>query len=217
MTATFAPSPWPAPASPRRDDRWRFARLREAPAGWLFDLRRNVSITPRQLLAAYALLSVVSLGVAAGFWWQGAAVVLVFTGIELAGLAVALLVVARHAGDREIVTLTGRELAVEQRVGPGVLHTRFRTEWVRVEPVADDGSLVELSGEGRRVRIGRHLRPELRPELAQEIRRALRLARAVDRPQDTADRWPVSPAGGTAPAGTTLTAEHRTEDQDPQA
>jgi uncharacterized membrane protein len=71
-----------------------------------------------------------------------------------------------------------------------VHHTRFRAEWVRVEPAADDGSLVELSGEGRRVCIGRHVRPELRPALAQELRRALRLARAI---------------------------EHRTEDQDRQA
>lgn len=190
MTATLAPSPWPAPGAPVRNDGWRFARLLDSPAGWRFDLRRNVSITPRQLLAAYLLLCAVSLAVAAGFWLHGAGMVVVFTAIELVALAVALLVVARHAGDREVVTLTARELAVEQRVGPGVTHTRFRAEWVRIEPAADDGSLVELSGEGRRVCIGRHVRPELRPALAQELRRALRLARAI---------------------------EHRTEDQDRQA
>lgn len=190
MTTTFAPSPWPSPVPPRRDDAWRFARLSKAPLAWCFDLRRNVSITPRQLLLAYLLLCAVSLAVAAGFWWHGAVIVVVFTGIELLGLAVALLVVARHAGDREVVTLTQRELAVEQRVGPGVQHTRFRAEWVRIEPAADDGSLVELSGEGRRVCIGRHVRPELRPALAQELRRALRLSR---------------------------TNEQRTEDQDKQA
>lgn len=190
MTATLAPSPWPAPGTPVRADGWRFARLLESPAGWRFDLRRNVSITPRQLLLAYLLLCAVSLAVATGFWLHGAGMVVVFTAIELVALAAALLVVARHAGDREILTLTTGELAVEQRVGPGVVHTRFRAEWVRVEPAADDGSLVELSGEGRRVRIGRHVRPELRPALAQELRRALRLARAI---------------------------EHRTEDQDRQA
>jgi len=190
MSATLAPSPWPAPGAPVREDGWRFARPSESPAGWRFELRRNVSITPRQLLSAYLLLCAVSLAVAAGFWLQGASVVVVFTAIELIALAVALLVVARHAGDREVLMLTARELAVEQQVGPGVHHTRFRAEWVRVEPAADDGSLVELSGEGRRVCIGRHLRPELRPALAQELRRALRLARAI---------------------------EHRTEDQDRQA
>jgi uncharacterized membrane protein len=153
--------------------------------GWLFDLRRNVSITPRQLVAAYALLCSVSLVVAGGFWWQGVTVVGLFTGLELLAVGVALLVVARHAGDREVITLTGREMAVEQRVGPAVERMSFRAEWVRVEPVADDGSLVELSGEGRSVRVGRHVRPELRVALAQELRRALRLARkAGDRVVD---------------------------------
>jgi len=50
---------------------------------------------------------------------------------------------------------------------------------LRIEPVADDGSLVELSGEGRSVRVGRHVRPELRLELATELRRALRLVRTA--------------------------------------
>jgi uncharacterized membrane protein len=38
---------------------------------------------------------------------------------------------------------------------------------------------VELSGEGRSVRVGRHLRPEWRDELAQELRRALRQSQAA--------------------------------------
>ena len=179
MSATFAPSPWPAPPAPRRDAGWRFAREQAAPVGWLFDLRRNVSITPRQLLLAYALLCTVSLAVAAGFWSQGVKVVGLFTGIELLAVGAALVLVARHAGDRELLTLTGTELSVEQRFGPGVAQTSFRIEWLRVEPVADDGSLVELSGEGRSVRVGRHVRPELRVALAQELRRALRLIRTA--------------------------------------
>ena len=43
-----------------------------------------------------------------------------------------------------------------------------------VEPKGGDGSLIEVSGQGRSVRVGRHLRPELRPALAREIRMALR-------------------------------------------
>ena len=180
MSVTLAPSPWPAPAGPRFAAGWRFAREQVAPAAWLFDLRRNVSITPRQLLGAYALLCGLSLLVAAGFWWQGVVVVGLFTMLELLAVGVALLVVARHAGDRELIILADGELSVEQRFGPGVVQTSFRAAWVRVEPVADDGSLVEVSGEGRRVQVGRHVRPELRVALAQELRRALRLARRAD-------------------------------------
>jgi uncharacterized membrane protein len=50
----------------------------------------------------------------------------------------------------------------------------FDRDWVRVEPSVNDRSLVELSGRGQRVNVGRYLRPELRPVLAQEIRMALR-------------------------------------------
>lgn len=149
------------------------------PLAWLFELRRNVSIAPRQLMGCYLLLCTISLAVAAGFWLQGVTVVSLFTGIELLAVGTALLVFARHAGDCETITLSGCELAVEQHVGPAVERVMFRAEWVRVEPVADDGSLVELSGEGRSVRVGRHVRPELRVALAQELRRALRLARAA--------------------------------------
>lgn len=179
MSATIAPSPWPAPQPLRQDGGWRFAREQASPLAWLFDLRRNVSITPRQLMGCYLLLCALSLAVAVGFWLQGVTVVSLFTGVELLAVGAALLVFARHASDRETITLTGSEMLVEQYVGAAVARVRLRAEWVRVEPVADDGSLVELSGEGRSVQVGRHVRPEMRVALAQELRRALRLARAA--------------------------------------
>lgn len=185
MTATLAPSPWPAPAAPRRDGGWRFGRRAENNGrgdGWIWDLRRNCSISPRQLLAAYGLLCAIAMLIALGFWWQGVPSVLVFAGLELLVVGIAMLVMARHARDRELITLANREMAVEQHVGPQVERTCFRADWVRIEPAAGEGSLVELSGEGRRVRVGRHVRPELRDELAQELRRALRQARFAGEP-----------------------------------
>ncbi len=138
-----------------------------------------MSLRPGQLLIAYALVCALSLAVAAGFWWQGVRVVGVFTTIELIAVGAALWVVARHAADRESIVLDTRELAVERHVGAWTEHVSFRTEWVRVEPAAAMGSLVELSGQGRSVCVGRHVRPELRAELADELRRALRLSRSV--------------------------------------
>ncbi len=176
MTATLARHPWPAP-SVGCEGNWRFARETAAPHAWRFDLRRQMSLTPRQLGQSYLMLCVLSLAVATGFYWHGARVVLAFSVLELLAVGAAMLLVARHAGDREIITLGSGCLSVERRVGPEVEHTVFRAAWVRVEPTAGDGSLLELSGEGRRVRIGRHVRPELRLELAQELRRALRLVR----------------------------------------
>jgi uncharacterized membrane protein len=137
-------------------------------------LPRNGSIAPRQLLGLYLSLCVVTLVIGWGFWAAGAPTVLAFAGFELLMVGLALAVVARHAADCETITLAGRELAIEHRFGRGVDAQRFRAEWVRVEPSAGEGSLVELSGEGHRAQIGRYLRPEWRAQLAQEIRAALR-------------------------------------------
>src|SRR3990167_1517477 len=101
MSVTFAPSPWPAPPAARHEGGWRFGHEQAAPLAWLFELRRNVSFSPRQLIGAYLLLCALSLVVALGFWLQGVTIVGLFTGLELLAVGVALLVVARHAGDKK--------------------------------------------------------------------------------------------------------------------
>jgi len=176
MTATLVPGPWSATAVAARTA-WRFGRRLEdsAAQGMQWVMRRNCSIAPRELTFVYLTLCAVSLAIASGFWWYGAKSVLAFAGLELVALGVALLIYARHAADCETITLAGRELAIEHRCGVGVESARFRAEWVRVEPARGDGSLVEVSGEGRRTCVGRYLRPEWRGQLAQELRLALRL------------------------------------------
>ncbi|MBE7426179.1 MAG: DUF2244 domain-containing protein [Burkholderiaceae bacterium] len=174
MTATFVPGPWSATAVAARTA-WRFGRRLEGPLGMQWVMKRNCSISPRGLTAFYLTLCTVSLAIAAAFWFAGARSVLAFAGLELLALGAALLVYARHAADCETITLAGRELAIEHRCGVDVEHARFRAEWVRVEPVRSDGSLIEVSGEGRRTCVGRYLRPEWRGQLAHELRLALRL------------------------------------------
>lgn len=170
---------------------WRFGReLPLSPragdqAGLQWHMARNNSFVPGRLLAVYLLLCVVSLGIGAAFWWFGAPAVLPLAGIELAVLGLAFWLGARHAGDAEVLTLADREMRVEHRCGRLVERALFRAEWLRIEPSAGEGSLVELSGQGQRVRVGRYLRPELRAALARELRQAVR--RECTRPmaQDT--------------------------------
>ena len=114
---------------------------------WL--LCRNCSMTPSRLVAFYLSLCACSLAIAGAFWWRGATLVMPFAGIELLAVGAALVVYARHAGDRERVVLAP-------------------------EPAHGDRSLIELSGEGKRVAIGRFVRRELRRALADELRAALR-------------------------------------------
>jgi uncharacterized membrane protein len=151
---------------------FRFATVQGQNIHWL--LRRNCSVTPVQLWWLYASLCAVSLGVATLFWFLGAVLVLPFAWLELAAVGIAFLVYARHAADGETISLRGCRLVVELESAGRLQRAEFDREWVRVEPSVTDRSLIELSGQGRRVNVGRYLRPELRPALAREIRRALR-------------------------------------------
>ncbi len=145
---------------------------RPAAVRWL--LRRNCSLSPQQLGVVYLSLCVVSLAVGGFFLLQGAPWILFFAGLEVLALGVALLVFARHAADREELTLVGRSLQVEQRYGSQVQLTDWVADRVTVEPSGGQGSLVKLSSRGQTLHVGRFLRPELRAAFAHELRAALR-------------------------------------------
>jgi len=161
-------------ASPLRFGRETAAgeRSGERSVQWL--LKRNCSASPRQALAVLGSLCLVSLLIAAVCWFNGATLVMPFAWAELAGLAVALLVYARHAADSESIRLQPGLLTVEHACGRHVNRVEFAPAWVRVEPEHGDRSLIELSGQGQRISVGRFIRPELRRQLADELRWALR-------------------------------------------
>ena len=153
---------------------FRFARVSGQNIDWM--LKRNCSVTPTQLGWAYGMLCVVSLGIGAGFWLLGAPFVLGFAWLELIAVGLAFFMYARHASDGEMISLRGSQLVVETESAGRRERAEFNRDWVRVEPRAGDTSLIEVSGQGRTVKVGRYVRPELRPVLAHEIRRALRQA-----------------------------------------
>jgi uncharacterized membrane protein len=189
MTSTFAPHPWPLPdgslASALTGGAWRFAREITADdvapcdgKALQWRLLRNCSIAPRQLLAVYVALCVVSLLIGGFFWVQGAPFVLAFAGLELLGVGLAFLLFARHAADHETLTLVGDVLQVQHVNGARSVNTVLAAQWLTVEPAAGQGSLLQLSSRVQRVLVGKFVRPELRAELGQELRRAARLLAA---------------------------------------
>ncbi|PZQ55140.1 MAG: DUF2244 domain-containing protein [Variovorax paradoxus] len=151
---------------------FRFATVSGQNVHWF--LRRNCSITPSQLGWLYASLCVVSMGIGLVFWVHGARLVLPFAWLELAAVGLAFILYARHATDGERIALEQGRLVVELENGGIVERAEFLQHQVRVEPQASDRSLIEVSGQGRSVRVGRYVRPELRAALAREIRMALR-------------------------------------------
>ena len=153
---------------------FRFATVQGQNIQWF--LRRNCSVTPQQQGWFYVSLCAVSLAIGTAFWFQGAKLVLPFAWAELLAVGLAFAMYARHATDGETIRLAGGRLVVELESGGKLERSEFRRDWVRVEPGAADNSLIELSAHGKRVRVGRYVRPELRSLLAHEIRMALRSA-----------------------------------------
>ena len=149
----------------------------EGSVQWL--LRRNCSMTPLQLIAFYLSLCALALAIAAAFWWRGASLIMPFASVELLAVGAALFVYARHAADSETIRLLPGRLTVRRVNGLHVEQVEFAPAWVRVEPAHGDRSLIEISGEGKRVAIGRFVRPELRRALADELRAALRRSGAA--------------------------------------
>ncbi len=137
-------------------------------------LRRNCALTPVQLSWFYLSLCLFSFVIGVVFWFLGAVFILPFATLELLVVGICFLVYARHATDGERIYLDGSRLIVELENAGRTERKEFRREWVRVEPSKGDGSLIEVSGQGLSVFIGRFVRPELRPVLAKEIRMAVR-------------------------------------------
>jgi uncharacterized membrane protein len=184
MSVTTSPGRWPGAGPGAAKVALRFGRETAADGGapdveWV--LKRNCSMTPGRLWAVYVSLCVLSLGIAMFFWVQGARMVMPFAWAEVLALGAAMVVYARHAGDRERIALRGGRLTVEYTDGTQVQRVEFQPAWVRVEPKQDDRSLIELSSHGRRMTVGRFVRPELRADLAQELRMVLRRWQAGQR------------------------------------
>ena len=149
----------------------RFGRGR--PGGVEWTMRRNCSLAPRQLLFVYLSFCVIAAVISGFMWVQGAVLVMPFASAEMIALGAALLMYSRHATDAESIVLQQGRLVVEHRCAQQTQHTEFDAAWLRVEPEHSGGSLIELSGDGRRVAVGRYVRPELREALARELRGAV--------------------------------------------
>lgn len=189
MSATTSP---PSIALPATSRALRFGAESgggEPAVQWL--LKRNCSTTPHQMMGFYASLCIVSLLIGTFFWLQGATLVMPFAWLEIVAIGAALLVYSRHATDRECIRLSRGRLTVEHVSGRRVERAEFSPAWIRIEPQHGGRSLIELSGQGQQIAVGRFVRPELRRQLAEELRWALRRSQAppaAARETDPADK-----------------------------
>lgn len=142
---------------------------------WIF--RRNCSLSPKQLMAWYLSLCVVTLSVACGFLIAGFWIVLPFAGLELALVAIAFLVYARHASDYEMIEVDPVNLTITTALGSRTTKIKWSTQWTRLEYNGRFRAPLVLKCQGQQISLGRFIAEKDKPELQRDIRMAL--ARAV--------------------------------------
>lgn len=138
---------------------------------WL--LKRNCSLSPRQMAVAYAILFCASFAVALAFALRGAWQIIVFSVLEMACVALAFLHYARHATDCEHVALRDGCLLIELVDGNQFRQFRLDPYWTRVASPNQQDRLVVLEARGVRVRVGRFVTEAKRLQFARELRKEL--------------------------------------------
>jgi uncharacterized membrane protein len=146
----------------------------ENPAGareWI--IKRNCSITPKQLLMVYAALCSVSLSIAIFFTVRGAWYVLGFAVLEMTAVGMAFLHFGRHATDSERLELTEYLLVVKLSRGGKECCFHLEPHSTRIEPPRSRDGLISLEDGSVRVEIGQFLNHSKRREFAAELCRCL--------------------------------------------
>ena len=82
-----------------------------------WQMRRNCSLTPKQLLMFYIALVCLSLIVATGFFLAGVWVISIFTAIELCAVTIGFLIYCRHALDSETIEIEDKRLLIKKCIG----------------------------------------------------------------------------------------------------
>lgn len=136
-------------------------------------LKRNCSLSPRQLAVAYAVLCTLSFSVAFMLLLQGAWYVLSFAIIEMTVVALAFLYYARHATDHEHLALNDDCLLVERIEAGQVQQTRLDPHWLHIASPHNNQELIHLEAKGIRIGVGRFVTLEKRQQVARELRQEL--------------------------------------------
>ena len=139
----------------------------------VWHLNPRAAMTPQALGAIFVALASTSLLMASAFWWAGAPLVLPFAGLEAGALGLAFLVHARQAGNSEEVQILGDELVLRQARRGVVSEARFPASRTRVRCGGATHGLIEISGPGACVLVGRQLPPARRRSACLSLRMAL--------------------------------------------
>ena len=140
---------------------------------WL--MKRNCSLTPKQVGAFYLSIVCFSLLVALYFWLIGAWMVIIFTTLALLVLTIALYVYSIHALDYEKITIIGKQLLVEKSWGGKVDVEEFNTVWTTIRCSESGRKSLALKSSNKEVPIGFFVGLNEQEQFEKELRKYLGL------------------------------------------
>jgi len=135
-----------------------------------WQMRRNCSLTPKQLLMFYIALVCLSLIVATGFFLAGVWVISIFTAIELCAVTIGFLIYCRHALDSETIEIEDKRLLIKKCIGHKETLYEFNTQWAKIEPPLIGSKIFKISQANLRVELGQFIRYEQQLALIAQVR-----------------------------------------------
>jgi len=139
--------------------------------------RRNDSLSPQGRRTFFASIVAVSLTIAVFWAVQGAWYILPFAVVEMAVLFVALVIVERHAGDYESVSIDGDRVLIERFDRGRATRHSFDRHWAQVIVLHEGPGGrcgLRVRSHGREVSFGEFLTDQQRLQVAAELRRRLK-------------------------------------------
>lgn len=145
---------------------------------YLFELRPNSSLTPRQATLIYLSIAAVPMAVAIGFASRGLWPILPFAGLEVLGLGVALALSVRRGRTREYIRLDEQTVQVRKTTWNWFAREtefEFARPWTRVElrkaGLADHPSRLLIRHRTSAVEVGSFLTERERRSLGRRLAR----------------------------------------------
>lgn len=136
---------------------------------WCWHLKRNISITPRQMAAIFIGLGLLTLLIGIAFYNLGASYILLFSLVEIAALSIAFVYNAIHANDYEKLVLTDSEVQIERKIGFQITQFHLVRSLTRVERSKLKNDLIELRQGQQTTDFGRFIHTNMRLLLAEQI------------------------------------------------
>lgn len=133
-----------------------------------FVTKPNNSLTDSACIKVFGFIALVSLGIALGFWYLGAWLVLPFAGLELLGLAWAFYYVRAQQQDYERLTIEGSTLRVEVCCKGKLTVYELNRYWAQI--VRGYNCRLALRSHGKEVAVGRFLDCSARAALAAKLK-----------------------------------------------